>query len=533
MKNSVIKALILILISPFLICPQEQDKPLKEKVKVVNVEVPVRVYYKGKPVDNLTKDDFKIFENKKIQTINGFFIKRKKIGTQPPGMNIDLKKKEPRFFVLIFRTTNYNHELEKGLEYLFGNIIRETDQILVFANNKSFSFNRLENKDDIKAEIKRVVTEESRSERSTMFQFIKQIEQQFDMDKFKIELRRVSTVSDRGSGFQGEYYFIREFLTRYLFGWNQYKTHFLIPDKEKYYNLAKFLENIKGEKWIINFFQMELFPNIVISNDVKRLLRSLINEWRISTNAEKVNFARIIDKLLTDIDRAHQISNDFPAEEIGKLFNKVDTICHSVFIRTDLPSISNDSEYLHKANDLESNLRELTKKTGGLLVASKKLEPALDSICQNVDLYYLLTYAPNHSEIVGNIQVKVNKQKYKVIYDETIRFGLIKQLQEDEKIEGPPVKIKDISFEKKHLTIVLTDFHLKKGIGGKLEIRIQIKNKQDIAIFDQTKNLNAQQKKIKISLNFSGIDQGKYDIVVDVKDLFTQETDTEMLQVKI
>ena len=41
---------------------QQKGDPRKETVRVVNVEVPVRVYSDGKAVTNLTRKDFKIYE---------------------------------------------------------------------------------------------------------------------------------------------------------------------------------------------------------------------------------------------------------------------------------------------------------------------------------------------------------------------------------------------------------------------------------------------------------------------------------------
>jgi len=49
---------------------QQENEVLKETVRVVNVEVPVRVRYRGKPVDNLTKNDFKLYESGKLQDIH-------------------------------------------------------------------------------------------------------------------------------------------------------------------------------------------------------------------------------------------------------------------------------------------------------------------------------------------------------------------------------------------------------------------------------------------------------------------------------
>ena len=61
--------------------PEIEYKPIIEKVTVTNIEVPVRVLYKNKPVTTLSKDDFIVYEDNKKMEINGFFLKRKKLKT--------------------------------------------------------------------------------------------------------------------------------------------------------------------------------------------------------------------------------------------------------------------------------------------------------------------------------------------------------------------------------------------------------------------------------------------------------------------
>jgi hypothetical protein len=50
-------------------------KPIIEKVTVTNIEVPVRVLYKNKPVTDLTKNDFIIYEDNKKMEINDYIQK--------------------------------------------------------------------------------------------------------------------------------------------------------------------------------------------------------------------------------------------------------------------------------------------------------------------------------------------------------------------------------------------------------------------------------------------------------------------------
>ena len=82
-KKRIIYLFITIFIFISYIPAQEQDK-LVEEVDVVNVMVPVRVFYKGEPVKGLKKEDFKILVNGKKTAIHGFFEKTQKISVEKP-----------------------------------------------------------------------------------------------------------------------------------------------------------------------------------------------------------------------------------------------------------------------------------------------------------------------------------------------------------------------------------------------------------------------------------------------------------------
>ena len=60
-----------------------------------------------------------------------------------------------------------------------------------------------------------------------------------------------------------------------------------MPDVESYYKFSEHLKKIKMEKWIISFFQVEMFPKIVFSGDMSRIIRTLIYEWQASKDNEE------------------------------------------------------------------------------------------------------------------------------------------------------------------------------------------------------------------------------------------------------
>ena len=77
MKDQMGIIFLILLLIPLTTYSQE-DLKLKETVEVLQVEVPVRVFYKGNLIADLNKEDFRLYEGKNRQTIDGFYVKRKK-----------------------------------------------------------------------------------------------------------------------------------------------------------------------------------------------------------------------------------------------------------------------------------------------------------------------------------------------------------------------------------------------------------------------------------------------------------------------
>jgi len=525
-RNAIRWCTIGILLGGLFAAPQE-DEVVRETVRVVNVEVPVRVYHKGTPVDNLTKADFRLYEDRKLQTINTIMLKRKTIKIQEMELNADQKKSyAPRYFVLVFRITHYNDAIKEGIKHVFGKILRESDQLLVFVNNQTAAFNDLSDKTSIREQIHQMLEVESLAARNQMLQYLKSIERELDVTKFNMEMIRGGGVRGPDQPYQD---YIKNFFDKYLMVWNDYKKRYLIPDIDKYYNFSRYLKNIDKEKWVINFYQFEVFPKIMISSEAMRKIRTFVAGWQAGENPELIVYARLISRQMAEIEKELSISKDFPSEEVAKIFHNVDTTFHSIFMTTSMATLSQDLEYKRVASDLESSLREITERTGGDLVVSNKLATALDQISEVTDIYYILTYAPTNPDKVGKIRIKLNNRKYKAVYSPNLRMGYLGEYVQAKDITGKPVQIKNLNFADHKLSLSISDFHYAKNQGGKLTIRIQIKNRQGIAVFDEKKNIDASEQEVQLALNIGGIRAGHYDIVVDVVDLFTQKSATEMI----
>ncbi|UCH94720.1 MAG: hypothetical protein JSV88_31280, partial [Candidatus Aminicenantes bacterium] len=303
-----------------------QHEPIVEKVTVTNVEVPVRVLYKGKPVTDLTKEDFTIYENKKKMEINAFFLKRKKINVTRTREVIEKQTPSlpPRTFVLVFRITDFNEHIKKAVKHLFENILSSNDRLLIFANDKTLEYPSLEDKEGIKGGLLDELREESKKARDRLVIYINKIETYLNMHDFrrKLHYRR---------DFRMER--LVDFLKKYLVTWNDYKKKYLTPSVDRFYFFSRYLEGIKGDKWVLNFYQFDIFPNVRMSSNTMLIMREMAARLINSREAGEHAMGKVINTLLNQILVDMNVSKDFPTEEVSKLFYKVDATFHSFFLR--------------------------------------------------------------------------------------------------------------------------------------------------------------------------------------------------------
>ena len=134
-------------------------------------------------------------------------------------------------------------------------------------------------------------------------------------------------------------------------------------------------------------------------------IRALISQLKTSNRGEDVFHSRTLSTLLMKINIALSATTDFPAEEISKLFYKVNTVFHSIFIRTTKSILSQDLEYKRVSTNLENSFREITEKTGGALISSGNISKSVQKLTEKEDILYMLTYSPPEGRKVGKIKI--------------------------------------------------------------------------------------------------------------------------------
>ncbi len=497
-----------------------EHKPIIEKVTVTNIEVPVRVLDKDKPVIDLAKDDFSIYEDNKRMEINGFFLKRKKLkSTVSSEVTLKETPPPPRTFVLVFSITDFNDHIIKAVEHLFENIFRPTDRVLIFANDKTLRYANLENKDEIKRKVLTELKEESYQVRRRLINYINRIETYLNMHDFRRQLQ---------GRFDTRPQDLISFLKKYLLTWNDYKQKYLTPPTDRFYYFSRYLEEVKTEKWVFNFYQFDLFPRIKPDSQTMDRIQEISIQMINSREGGAHSMGRLINTLLTQVMLDLNISSGFPTQDIAKLFYKVDAAFHSFFIKnTDRVSM-NDLEYEEVSSNIENTLKEITEITGGKNITSNNLVESIDTVSELEDIYYVLTYVPQDPGKAGKLKIKVKDKKYRILYDDNFRADYISEYIQklEEKIKVPEIKIENFSFQGKVLAFTVKDYLMKETGSkpvGRMKVRIRLTASDEVKmLYDQEKVCTAQNHEMKVTLgSFKGIARGEYHFFIDATDLFT------------
>lgn len=523
--------LLLIICFIFPLAARQDDQVLREEVTVTNVEVPVRVFYKGKPMDNLTKADFQLYEDGKLQKINAFYLKRKKIAVQHYDMEAEKERRTSgpaRYFALVFNLADFNPNLEKGLDYTFDKILKPDDQLLVMINEKIFFYENLADKEIIRQNVKSMAREQGEARRKEMLDYLLRIERKTDELRHLLKadedaVKRAERRRGAVPGVSQKELYIKRFLDHYAYTWEEFKKRYLTPGIDKFYHFSKHLEGIKREKWVINFHQLIRFPRLKQTSDAMKVVLQKLEDSRLTYR--KLNFDFLADTA-------------FPSEDVSKLFYKVNATFHAILIPIQKDIVSQDITYREVSTAFENFLRDITKKTGGELIASANLESSLDTIRESEDIYYMLTYEPEDPEKVGKIKVVVTDKthKYNVVYDKNMRSAYIKDYLARKAAENPEIKIAEMSFQGKTLALLMSDFLIKeeaKTAAGKVDVHIVVEDKDGNILFDKSHLLAPESKPTVLKIDFKWLTKGRYYILADVRDEWTGHSQLEFVQAEV
>ncbi len=351
---------------------------IQEKAVAINIEVPVRVF-KGKTfIDNLTIDDFEIFEEGVLQTVEAvYFIRkteiiRKEIKREEiPGKEEKQTEFTPdpsRTFVLMFEIIEYLPKIGDVLDYFFESVIRPGDSLIIATPTKTYNLNSLAlervSGEEIANELKGKIRADairSRSEYRRLLLHIRDIQDHAMVNKREMLMDALRLLKDL--------------------------TYFDVKKAEAF---AEFIKVNDGQKQVFFFFQERLMPmaGIGFSDKVELL-------YDVSLDSEKLRHA----------------------------FSDSSITCNFLYIKQ--VTVESDLKQRRKSSMVESSMQsfrglwELADVTGGLKDTSANAAAAFERAVDYSESYYLLYYSPKDYKADGKfkkIKVKVKGQRYRITH---------------------------------------------------------------------------------------------------------------------
>ncbi len=405
---------------------------IQHETIVVNIEVPVRVFDGGKFVEDLTINDFNVYEDGKLQDVVAvYLIKQTKIERKEEKRQFE--PKTSRNFYLFFEITNTSPRIQEAIDYFVQNVLLPGDNLWVISPTKTYK---------MKSESLEVLPKE---------EVVKQLEGIMRRDAWAgssdyrsvvDELTRIArTLSSMFGGrvvvddhFDAGLEEIPEDIKLEIL-LNLYSTtlekleHLRSIDQQKLLEFASLLKEEMGQKYVFLFYERELIPTIE-----PRLVAQASGAFQDNPN---------ILATITDLFYSDRRDASIDVERIKKAYADASTAIHFLFFTKPAEHVSGIYFEEH-SEDIFSPFMEMAKATGGSAESSASPRFLFKNAVEASENYYLLYYRPSNYKEDGkfkNIEVKVRGKNYRV----THRAGYFAEKIDSRK----PVKIESKPIERK------------------------------------------------------------------------------------
>ncbi len=384
MKRFVLLISLLIFGSAFF----AQD--IQHQVGVVNIEVPVRVFKGSTFIDDLTIDDFEIYEDNILQKIEAVYLIKKNSIKKQEGEQ-QFSPKVTRNFVLLFEITEYLPKIEKAIDYFFNYVIQPGDSLMVITPMKTYNFKSEAIKklpkdiiiDQLKGKLRKD-TKLGNSEYWSLISDLKAIMSDSDLD-LEVRLQNYESNLHRLDGMRS-------------------------INGKKLLDFAGYLKSLEGQKHVFLFYQKELIPKI---------------DYRTIMQLESLNQSHpdLIMKLYELFD-FYKRDVAFDVDKVKQAFSDSLISIHFLLITTQRPQMqsleySTTIRMEEQTEDIFSAFSEMAKATGGLVDSSANAAVSFEKAVEASENYYLLYYSPKNYELNGKfktIKVKLKNMKYRITH---------------------------------------------------------------------------------------------------------------------
>jgi len=370
------KLIFFIVFIALAISPIAQE--IQHEAIAINIEVPVRVFTKGKFVEELSIKDFEVYEDGVPQDVLALYLVKKTI-IEREDTKIDTKQagkifipETSRTFVLAFEMMDYFPKIKETFDYFFKNVISYGDSLYIVTPLKTYALKK-ELLDKTPREV--IVNQLNGKLRKD----IKSAAREYKSMIHDLEFFRIAAQEDPSGSTARAGALILDQIVEYRY-----------VDEEKLIELRDQLKDIEGQKYVFLFYQQQIIPIPPEFGDAR--------ERRISFNVEKIKRSFADASIFINfiyLTKTEQHSMDMFRMDPTELV--LDNISAEIF----------------------GAFNEVAEATGGITDSSANMASSFQRVVISSENYYLLYYAPKNYKADGkfkNIKVKVKGKNYRVTH---------------------------------------------------------------------------------------------------------------------
>jgi hypothetical protein len=381
---------------------------ITEESTVINIEIPVRVFQDGKFVENLTIDDFEIFEQGIPQKIEAVYLVKKK--------TVERSEEKRRFspatvrtFFLFFEISEYTPKIGEAVDYFHEHVLVPGDNFIIVTPMGTYRMrNRVmeyQTRTEMSGQLKKILRSEAmmgNAEYRGAVQELIGLAKSLSTAEID-ELGKSSQQMDEFVSGAYDWMPLEKQLMRYQTILDRVEKLRRV-DQQKLLSFAEILRNKDGQKYVFLIYQREYIPQIephifdkfvAQYQDQPHILRGL--HRMVETSHRKISF---------DVDLVKQAFADSSIS------------IHFLFLTPPIKHI-NGVYFQERSEDIYGAFREMAEATGGFIDSSANAVASFKKAIEASENYYLVYYSPRSYEKDGKfreISVRIKEKDYKVIH---------------------------------------------------------------------------------------------------------------------
>ena len=373
--------------------------------RVVNIEIPVRVFKGDAFVEDLSLDDFEVFEDGVPQKVEAVYLV-KKTNVERSQERSKFNPATRRHFYLFFELSDYDPRISDALDFLVRKVLIPGDNLNVVTPMKTYRMKsetfEILGPDRVISQLVGLIRRDAMVGNSLYRDTLKELtglsramaaavslaaQDPANPTSRIVEVGSSSALVDPGTT-------VDELLQRYadvLDRINRMRS----VDQNKLLEFASHLKDLEGQKAIFLFYQREFVPKI----DPK-----ILNMYS-SLYMDRPDILQTVAGLFDFFRRESSLDVDF----VKKAYADASTSIHFLFYSRPMehiPGVIMEEQ----SEDIYAPFVEMSRATGGYSDTSANLLTLMRNALRASENYYLLYYTPQELKSDGrfrSVEVKV------------------------------------------------------------------------------------------------------------------------------